>query len=309
MSRRLDDTYLKGPVKYYEGEWISGRKIYFFGDDHWKRDQCPMDSPRISMSAFLQKICRWNPEKTFHLLLEVPGHTEITIAPDRRQQFISQVYQQVYKKKQEPNLVTHGIDIRYPGIKRALTLLKKSTSILKNIVEYQVVVSAEKKKLLQMLPQLLTHFEDVDVDAYMRLFIRVGHLSIQPTFQSVLPRLSTYFKHKLSSFEMCSNYISIVQTLLTRTPEEQLPTKPLLRSFLNSLQMVGVLLTDLAILLCIFSIPIEEEIIVFAGMTHIRNTIEFLIDPTQSNFFITEEVQTEEYYQCLPLHDIMRELR
>jgi hypothetical protein len=68
-------------------------------------------------------------------------------------------------------------------------------------------------------------------------------------------------------------------------------------------------LTDLATLLCIFSIPIEEEIIVFAGMTHIRNIIEFLIDPTRSNFFITEEVQTEDYYQCLPLHDIMRELR
>jgi hypothetical protein len=310
MALPLDDHYLRGPLKYYEGEFTWGQRIYFFSDEHVMKARCPPDAPRVSLSSFFHKIFRWNPDKTFHLLLEVPGHMDITIAPQNKPLFISQVYQQVYKKK-EPNLVTHGIDIRYPGIKRALTILKKTSTILKNIVYSRNVVATEKKKLIQMFPQLLQYFEDIDVKAYVDLFIKQGKLTVQPRFLKSLPSLQEYVKTALYRYELELTVLEILQTVLTRTSDEKLPDNPFLSLFLEKIIMVGVWLTDLATLLQIFSIPDNQEIIVFAGRDHIRNVIEILMKHPLPPFFITEEVSpdNQDYYQCLAIKDMMKTLR
>ena len=305
---KLDDFFIRGPVRYYEGRFIlNDRTIYFFADVHVAQARCPSSQPVLSFSSFLQKICRWNPDKTFHLLMEVPGHMDLVIAPDRRDLFISQVYQQVFKKT-EPNLVAHGIDVRYPGIKRALTILNKTNTILRHMVEFHSVDPTEKEKLLQMLPRLVEFFEDIDVGAYIDLFLRAGKLSIDPIFQESVPFLETTMKKELYRYEIEPSFIEIVKTLLTRTPNEDLPTKPLLAIFYNKVQMIGVLLTDTAALLRLFSIAPQEETIVFAGLDHIRNMIEFL---QRLNFYIAEEVLERErdHFQCLPVKDIMRDLR
>jgi hypothetical protein len=75
--------------------------------------------------------------------------------------------------------------------------------------------------------------------------------------------------------------------------------------------MVGVWLTDLATLLQIFSIPDNQEIIVFAGQDHIRHVIEILMKHPLPPFFITEEIspENEDYFQCLAIKDMMKTLR
>lgn len=310
MALHLDDHSLRGPVKYYEGEFTWGQRIYFFADAHVMKARCPPHVPRLSLTAFFHKIFRWNHDKTFHLLLEVPGHMDITIAPQNKPLFISQVYHQVYKKK-EPNLVTHGIDIRYPGIKRALTILKKTSTILKNIVYSRNVVASEKTRLMQMFPQLLRYFEDIDVGAYMDLFIKQGKLTVQPRFVKSLPSLQKYVKAALYPYELEPAYLDIVRTVLTTTSDENLPDKPFLSLFLEKIMMVGVWLMDLGAILEIFSIPSNQEIIVFAGRDHIRNVIEILMKHPLPPFFITEEVspENEDYFQCLAINDMMKNLR
>ena len=310
MAQQLDDHHLRGPIKYYEGEFMWGQHIYFFADAHFMKATCPPNEPRISLSSFFQKICRWNPDKTFHLLLEVPGHMEITIAPQNKQLFLSQVYQQVYKKK-ELNLIPRGINIRYPGIKRAITILTRTSGILKNIVYSRHVVAAEKTRLLQMFPQLLHYFEDIDVEAYTRLFLQRGKLTIQPRFMDWVPFMQRIIKRELYPYELEPAYLDIARTVLTTTSDENLPDKPFLSLFLEKIMMIGVWLMDLATILEIFSIPANEEIIVFAGQDHIRNLIEMLVRYPLPYFFITEEVSPEnqEYFQCLPVKDMMKTLR
>jgi len=310
MALPLDDHSLRGPVKYYEGRFSWGQRLYFFADAHVMKAKCPPDVPKISLTTFFQKICRWNPDKTFHLLLEVPGHMDITIAPQHKQLFLTQMYQQVYKKK-EPNLVAHGINIRYPGIKRALTILKKTSTILKNIVYSRNVVAAEKTKLLQMFPQLLQYFEDIDVEAYTRLFIERGKLTIQPRFVNWVPLIQQIVKRELYPNELEPAYLDIARTVLTTSSDETLPDKPFLSLFLEKIMMMGVWLMDLAAILEIFSIPEDQEIIVFAGQEHIRHLIEMLMRHPYSYFYITEEVSPEnqEYFQCLVIKDMMKTLR
>jgi hypothetical protein len=235
---------------------------------------------------------------------------EITIAPQKRQLFISQMYQQVYKKR-EPNLVAHGIDIRYPGIKRALTILKKSSTIMKHIVLDREVIPAEKTKLMQMFPQLLRYFEDIDVGAYLRLFIQKGKLTLQPRFVAWLPWVETFFKDSLYPYELEPAMMDILRTVLTTTPDEKLPSKQILDVFLHKMQMIGVWLTDLATLLRILSIPEGDEIIVFAGADHIHNLIHVFMNFYLPYFLITEEVAPENQndFQCLPVREMMKPLR
>jgi len=310
MVLHLDDHHLRGPLKYYEGRFTWGQTLYFFADVHISKVRCPPEARVVHLSTFFQKICRWNPDKTFHLLLEIPGHMDITIAPQKRQLFISQMYQQVYKKR-EPNLVAHGIDIRYPGIKRALTILKKSSTIMKHIVLDREVIPAEKTKLMQMFPQLLRYFEDIDVGAYLRLFIQKGKLTLQPRFVAWLPWVETFFKDSLYRYELEPAVMDILRTVLTTTPDEKLPSKQILDVFLHKMQMIGVWLTDLATLLRILSIPEGDEIIVFAGADHIHNLIHVFTHFYLPSFFITEEVGPENPndFQCLPVREMMKPLR
>jgi hypothetical protein len=235
---------------------------------------------------------------------------EITIAPQNKQLFLSQMYQQVYKKR-EPNLFAHGIDIRYPGLKRALTILRKTSTILKNIVYSRHVVAAEKTRLLQMFPQLLHYFEDIDVGTYTRLFLQRGKLTIQPRFIDWVPFMQRIVKSELYPYELEPAYLDIARTVLTATSDDNLPDKPFLSLFLEKIMMIGVWLTDLATLLEMFSIPTDQEIIVYAGQDHIRNLIEMLMKYPLPYFFITEEVSPENqnYFQCLPVKEMMKTLR